>query len=136
MAASIATRCAALERGLRLIKDGIPPYTAWQQTAREFGVTRSSLYRWFNRVQGHPRDEWPSLLEDQYKGRQLDPQTQPAWEFFLHAYRLTNPPNIRNAYEQTLTEAAKQGWGVPSEIGVRRRMDRERIRRRTRYDSE
>lgn len=136
MATSVKTRCAALKRGLHLIKDGIPPNTAWQQTAKEFGVNRSSLYRWFNLVQGQPRKDWSSLLESRWNQRQPNPLAEAAWEFFLRVYQFTNPPSIRKAYDQMLTEATRQGWIVPSEISMRRRMEREGIRRRSRYDSE
>jgi hypothetical protein len=134
MAAPPSTRCAAVEYGLTLIKEGVPPRTAWGLAAKEYGVHRASLYRWFNRVEGAPREEWPAILESKYRGRQPAPFSDAAWEFFLREYQATQPPSIKEAYRATAVEAKQRGWAIPSEVGVRRRMDREAVPRRSRYD--
>ncbi|NIW43655.1 MAG: hypothetical protein GWN30_02405 [Gammaproteobacteria bacterium] len=135
MAASIETRCNALEHGIKLIQGGTRADDAWSKAGKKYSISKATLYRWFQKVKGKPRKDWELLLSTNYKGSTTTaPFSEAAWTFYLKRYKEAGQPSLANAYEATLLEAGKRGWDVPSEATFRRRMNREGIARRTRYD--
>lgn len=135
MAKSIEKRCSALEYGIGLIKQGEAPGKAWADTGDKFGINKVTLYRWFNKIQASPRSAWPELLATKYISRKAADIPKAAWEFFIQQYETIDPPSIMKAYKLTYAEAVIRHWIVPSERTFRRQMDRDGIKRRSRYDN-
>lgn len=129
MAIPIRDRCRAIERGLSLIQGGTPARSAWSQAAQEVGATASTLYRWYQRVHGQERSEWPVLLAPHYAGRPRDEISPEAWRCYMGVYRSADPPNMMEAYRALEGEARIRGWTIPTEAAFRRRVNRLAVRR-------
>ena len=89
-------------------------------------ISLPTLYLWIRRVRGLPRSEWATALRARYKGRQKFADITPeAWEYFLDQYRRCASCNA--AHKACVDRAQHEGWKVPSESALRRRLTRENL---------
>lgn len=131
-----ADRIKVIDYAIDLMKSGVPAVAAWVKSAHHFGVNRSTAYRWFQKVDGSPRDLWESRLKPSYdksNKNAVRAECSPrAYTFFkkqvskLYSY---------NAAYRVLQESAKErGWTIPSINTLIRKMNAEGIKKPTRYD--
>lgn len=132
-AQAVHQQCRAVDYGVRLIVAGNPARKSWERAGARFKVSPRSLYRWFRKVQGHARCNWPDILAPAYRGRMADEIAEPVWDHFRRSYLASSPPSARSAYRATSSEAAGRGWSIPSERTFQRRLNRLGARR-SRYD--
>ena len=129
-------RIAVILSALKAIRAGVPAKKAWGDAALKGGVAESSAYKWYSMVEGHPRNEWPSILASQYGKRAGQySYAEEVYEAFKNEYLSMAVPSMVGAYQVLAQVAAKKGWVVPSLRVLQRRMKVDSsVRKRTRYD--
>lgn len=105
-----------------LLAQGLTLTEALDQTSTALGLSLWTLRAWWRRVEGLPKDLWPSALVGRYQGRTaLAPVTEAAWEWFKAAYLDRSQPEFADIYRRAMDLAPERGWRVPSEAALRRR---------------
>lgn len=82
---------------------------------RHSGVSKTTLWNWRKRVDGHHRQYWEAILAPHYVGRskmEIHPQ---AWATFRIEYGKQSGIDATVAYRETVKAAKANGWGeLPS----------------------
>lgn len=111
---------AALQRG------GLQKNVAVAEIASRIGVGPSTVYSWFELVQGLDRAEWLPALAPRHGGRQKTVDCDPrAWEFLKADYLRLAKPSFTSCYRRLQAAAGEQGWTIPSERTLVRRIETE-----------
>lgn len=86
----------------------------------------STIYRWYELVKGVDRCDWVAFLIDRHAGRTAEAEMSPdAWEYFKGLFLRLTGPCLSECYRRLKEVAAVEGWAVPSEATVSRKVDRE-----------
>lgn len=100
--------------------------------AEKHGESVGNLRNWYfgtkgkQGVRGVDPKDWLPLLADNYKGRVKRADCHPkAWDFLLKDYLRQEQPSFSMCYERVARVAAQQGWVIPSERTLRRRLKQE-----------
>tara|TARA_B100000700_G_scaffold270027_1_gene311871 strand:+ start:11931 stop:13913 length:1983 start_codon:yes stop_codon:yes gene_type:complete len=108
-------RLQALQGVERLVAGGAKKTDAIVQTAKVYGESRATIYRWFGLVKNADRSDWLALLAPGYTGRTATADcTDEAWEYFKAQYLRPEAPAIATCYEFTRQAARQHGWTLPS----------------------
>lgn len=119
-------RLAALDAVQTLVAAGTAKDVAVPMVAASKGVSKSSIWNWFSKVQGQDRKDWVVFLADRYAGRTTEAECSPeAWEFFKADYLRLEPRTAEACYDDLAGVAAEKGWTVPSLRTLMRRLDKE-----------
>ena len=111
---------------LALEKGGTPKNVAVNFVARQEKISARSIYNWFNMVEGRSREDWLPALVPHNAGRMVEAECNPlAWEMIKADYLRAERPTFNSCYRRLEEAAAEQGWSIPSERTLKRRMDRE-----------
>lgn len=79
---------------------------------RHADISKTTLWNWRKRVDGHARQYWEALLAPHYVGRsrvEINPQ---AWAFFREEYGKQSGIDATVAYRETVNAAKSNGWGT------------------------
>lgn len=113
----------AVSQALAMIERGIPAREAWTIAAQTIGKSRPTLQRWHQRVRRYHREDWPAAALRDYQGRsQSAAFDRAAWQWLLTDYLRLEQPSLASCYQRLLRVAATQGWEVPPERTVQRRV--------------
>lgn len=126
-------RLAALVAVETLVHGGLARGEAICQVAAQLAAegtgSRTRIYEWAKLVRGAPRDAWLALLLPKHAAKgQATPTAafdDAAFEWFKAAYLTPGKPSLRDTYRRLCDVAKAQGWQVPSEDAVERRLRRE-----------
>ena len=111
-----ARRLQVLQGVERLVDNGSGRSRAVEATAKAFGESRSTVYRWLKEVKGLERSDWLAALAPGYSGRSASAECSPeAWEFFKSQYLRPEAPSIATCYAWPQQAAAEHGWVLPSQ---------------------
>ncbi len=114
----------ALQLWDTLARSGVPNRAAAQLTAREQGVSLASLYRWRELVAGVEPLDWQPALAPRHVGRPTKAEVaEEAWQVFLADYLRPEKPNLTDCYRRLEILAATNGWAIPSERTIGRRIE-------------
>lgn len=109
-----------------LVINGRTKEVAVALIAAEKGVAKSSIWGWYKKVAGQDRCDWLPFLADQYAGRQASAEfTDEAWEAFKADYLRPSERPLSACYRDLKLMAEKNGWSIPSEKSVARRVEKE-----------
>jgi putative transposase len=117
-------RLQALHAVREMTDAGVPKTQAMQQIAQLQGVAQSSLYSWEKMVHRVHRTDWLPFLAPHHAG-QAEPRTElspEAWAFITADYLRPERPTVSACYRRLERAAAAQGWTVPSEKTLARRL--------------
>lgn len=93
--------------------------------AADAGVSLRTLYNWRARVANTPRADWLPALASRLPGRTKEAEcSDAAWEAFQALYLRLEKPTIKACYRDLQKMAEQQGWTVPSEKTLARRVDK------------
>jgi putative transposase len=110
-----ARRLSALQGVERLVAAGTGRSRAVEATAKVFGESRATLYRWQKLVKGVDGADWLAALAPNYQGRTATAECSPeAWEFFKAQFLRAEQPTVAACYEWTQQAARENGWTIPS----------------------
>tara|TARA_A100000171_G_C2137713_1_gene151720 strand:- start:516 stop:2492 length:1977 start_codon:yes stop_codon:yes gene_type:complete len=116
-----ARRLSALQGVERLVTAGHSRTRAVEETAKVFGESRSTLYRWAKMVVGQDSADWLAALVPAYMGRTAKADCdERAWDFFKSQYLRPEAPSVATCYEWMCQAAKENGWSVPSQRTVTR----------------
>ncbi|MDO9499005.1 transposase domain-containing protein [Falsiroseomonas sp.] len=107
-----------------LIAHGTPKTTAVQLVCAQVGVAPSGFYRWEARTIGYHKSDWLAALMPRHAGAaQAEAECTPeAWDWLRAAYLRPEQPNFADCYRQLARVAQAQGWTIPSERTLFRRI--------------
>lgn len=115
-----------------LVLNGVGKMDAFASVAEQFQVAQASLIRWHYKVQAYELADWAPVLLPRYQDNaetksknKLAACSPAAWETFKADYLRPEKPSFAACYYRLVRMAAKQGWEVPSESALRRRMSME-----------
>lgn len=121
--AKARARLAALEAVAALAGRGATRVAAIQMVARQQGVGAASLYRWAELVNGVARADWlPALAPRHAGGRAGAEMPEEAWSALKADYLRASRPAFTDCYRRLESIAAAEGWQIPSERTLLRRM--------------
>lgn len=119
-------RLAVLDAVQTMVVGGVAKDVAVPMVAASKGVSKSTIWNWFSKVQGQDRKDWLVFLADRYAGRTAEAECSPeAWEHFKANYLRLECRTAEACYEDLETAAKVQGWTYPSVRTLMRRMDKE-----------
>ena len=118
------TRLAALEAVETLAQNGVQRTVAMPLVAQRTGVSRASLYNWRRAVAGLRRSDWLPALAPQWSGGETSAEcSAEAWAFIRADYLRPEKPSLAACYGRLKRTAEAQGWTIPSERTLARRID-------------
>ena len=127
-----AYRHGLLFEAWQLHIQGLTLTKAFSIVARQHGVSEGNLRNWYfgtrnkRGVRGIDPKDWLPFLADNYRGRVKNATcTEKAWSYFLKDYMRREEPSFSLCYRRLCRIAAVQGWQVPSEQTLRRRLKKE-----------
>lgn len=116
-------KLATLQEVETLRLGGLPVDIAAQQIASLRKVGISTIHLWRSKIAGVPKADWLPYLADQYTGRTATEECSPdAWDMLKSGYLASERLNFSQCYRNVLRAAAVQGWSVPSERTLLRRL--------------
>src|SRR5690606_32165916 len=96
-----ARRLSALQAVERLVAAGTGRSRAVEETAKAFGESRPTLYRWAKLVAGLDPADWLAALVPAYTGRTTKAECdERAWDFFKAEWLRDEAPSIATAYDR------------------------------------
>jgi hypothetical protein len=121
--AKARARADVLDAVLTLHRNGVTKDVAVMTTARHHGVGPSTVYNWLGLVEGRERADWLPALAPRHAGRTAIVECDPAaWDMLKSDYLRASAPPFSDCYERMTRAAAAQGWQVPSERTLLRRL--------------
>ncbi len=93
--------------------------------AEEKAVTVATLHNWFDLVRGVARADWLPALAPAPRGgggRVVDVAAA-FWDAFRADYLRLSEPSFNSCYRRTCDIAQEQGWEIPNQRTLRRRVD-------------
>jgi hypothetical protein len=116
-------RLDALVSMQELLDNGQEKIIAAMITAKEFRVSERTLWNWAERTYGRPRVDWLAYLVPQYAGRKAEADCHPdAWDAIKTDYLRGERPNIADCVRRLKKLAAENGWKIPSDKTLARRL--------------
>ena len=121
--AKAEARLKALDAVECLVRAGERRVQAMQMIAAEQKVALSSLYEWAKLTHGLAREDWlPALAPRHAGGRESAELPEEAWAMLKGDFLRPERPNFTACYRRLVRAAAAQGWQVPAERTLHRRM--------------
>lgn len=118
-------RLAVLDAVAALVSTGTSKVAAVQLVAAERGVARSQLYEWLKLVEGAAREHWLPRLAPRHQGsagrRAACDDDAMAW--LRSAWLSPSRPTVEQCLRDLARKAAAEGWPLPSNATLRRRID-------------
>jgi transposase InsO family protein len=106
------------------VRGGMRKVLAVQMVGRETGVSQNTFYNWEARLAGVNRSDWLPALAPRHAGAgaakaECSPE---AWEALKVDWLRPAQPTFTSCYRRVQKLARKEGWSVPSERTLYRRM--------------
>lgn len=121
--AKAEARLKALQCVETLVANGIGRVAAMQMTAVQQKVALSSLYEWAKLTHGKDRSDWlPALAPRHAGGRESADISPEAWTWIKTAFLRPEQPNFSECYRHLVAQAAAEGWTIPSERTLHRKI--------------
>ena len=111
-----------------LIGNQMPKVDAMKYIAKAHNEPFASVKRWYYKVQKFDRADWLPLLLDKHgdnRENAIAEFTPEAWDAFKADYFRSERPQFGSCYERLKRSAVENGWVIPSESSVKRKIQRE-----------
>jgi transposase InsO family protein len=120
-----AIRAATILLAVRRAEEhGVPKLEAIAQASREHGVSRSTIFGWQKIVAGAPECDWRYWLAPRHFGAKPEEEIPPqAWNMLRADYLRLEQPSFTDCARRLRAAAGKQGWKLPSDRTLRRRLE-------------
>ncbi|RJF84842.1 transposase [Azospirillum cavernae] len=116
-------RAEILDAIVALHRNGVTKDVAVMTVAQHHNVGPSTIYNWLKLVAGHDRADWLPCLAPHHAGRTATVECDPAaWDMLKSDYLRAAAPPFSDCYERMVRAAKEQGWSVPSERTLLRRL--------------
>lgn len=119
-------RLAAVNRVATLAAGGMAKRVAVALTAREAGVSSSTLYGWLREVEGIAAADRLAALASKHTGRLTESDCDPrAWDFLVADYLRPEQPSFAACHRRLVEAAAEHHWSpLPSAKTLQRRIEK------------
>lgn len=105
---------------------GVSVGMAEAAVTQKHGISKATLWRYRNDVDGHPRGFWLPLLAPRYCGNGQEAEfTEEAYEWILNRHLTQSKTRTSVLVRLAREEGAGKGWKIPSTKTVERRLKRE-----------
>lgn len=109
-----------------LQRQGVPVRLINATLRDQFDTSPPTVWRYRQRVEGHPRPQWEALLAPQYVGGGREAEfSEEAYKWILARFLSTSEPRGNVIIKEARRQAAGQGWVIPSDKTVMRRINAE-----------
>jgi transposase InsO family protein len=126
-------RMELLDQVTTLVRGGMTKTDAMNAVARQAKIAVTTLYAWENTVAGIEGCYWSMFLTPRHLGRTAKSECDPrAWDFIKVDYLRPEQPNFAACYRRLQKVAAAEGWQIPSEDTLKRRIDKLPVQLRVR----
>lgn len=106
-----------------LISHGTGKIRAVEQVAVLKGIAQSSIFGWLKLVAGVARADWLPYLAPAHGGGRGNSECSPeAWDAIRADFLRPSEPNFSDCYRRLTGLAAQEGWSIPPERTLHRRM--------------
>lgn len=110
----------------RLVAAGLKVSDAIGAVTRLADVKKSAYYDWRSMVSGHERQDWKAALAPSYDTDSRHADCNPlAWEMLKSDFLRPEKPGFSACYRRVAKVAKREGWAMPSDRALRRRLDKE-----------
>ncbi len=117
-------RADVLDAVITLHRNGVAKDVAVMTVAQHHKVGPSTVYNWMALVAGHDRADWLPALTPRHAGRTATVECSPeAWDMLRSDYLRLSAPPFSDCYGRVVRAAREQGWSVPSERTLLRRIN-------------
>lgn len=117
-------RLRALQALEALDRAGTLRTVAGPIVAEQFGVSLGTLYNWKKATNGLHRSDWLPALAPQWSGGEASAEIAPeAWVALMGDYLRPERPAFSDCFRRLQTAAGVNGWTLPSERTLLRRME-------------
>lgn len=117
-------RAEVLDAVAVLHRNGVTKDVAVMTVAQHHNVGPSTVYNWMALVAGKDRADWLPHLAPHHTGRTATVECDPAaWDMLKSDYLRNAAPPFSDCYERMCRAAKEQGWSVPSERTLLRRLN-------------
>ncbi|HQU16663.1 MAG TPA: transposase domain-containing protein [Gammaproteobacteria bacterium] len=107
-----------------LCLSGVGRVVARMQVARQMGIAPASISNWEKQVEAVSPPDRKYYLASYYAGRTETVECSPeAWDFIKTVYLRPERPTFQQCYRDLKAVAKTNGWTIPSERTLQRRMD-------------
>ncbi len=114
-----------------LVRAGEDRDLAMMVVAADARVSLRTLYNWRGLVANTAREDWLPALAPRHTGRTAEVEcSEPAWEALEALYLRPEQPNFTTCYRHLQQMAQEQGWTIPSEKTLLRRMHKVPVTKR------
>ncbi len=111
-------KAAIMRRSAALEKDGVSHNDIAAKIKHEFpgrGSSRKALWEMRKRIDGHPPENWPPILLDNYKGNISEaPFSEDMKRWLVNEWGTTSKPRIAPIYRRARVVAQERGLSLPS----------------------
>lgn len=118
------SRLVVLDAVDTLLRGGTMKTVAVEVVARQYSTPSATIYRWFKLVDGVTRADWLPYLAPKHSGRsavrEIDPNVM---DWIRSDYLRPERPTMKSCYRRLKAVAEKEGWPLPNERTVQRRID-------------
>lgn len=119
---TLASAVADLRSVNILIEDALA------MVAKEYNSSIGTVRRTFYATEGYERGDWITLFVPKYKARKETQEaefTPAAWEALKADYFRLEQPNLASCIDRLRIAGKSQGWKIPSDSSIKRKIDRE-----------
>ncbi|MEW6292472.1 MAG: transposase domain-containing protein [Pseudomonadota bacterium] len=93
---------------------------------QKHAISKATLWRYRNDVDGHPRGHWLPLLAPRYFGNRQEAEfTEEAYNWILDKFMCQSEPNVKFITDEARRHGKSLGWKIPSTKTVKRKLDNE-----------
>lgn len=111
---------------VKLQSQGMPVKLIDAALQSQYGTSSATVWRYRKAVEGHPRPHWEALLSPQYVGGGKEaPFSDEAYAWILARFLSTSEPNAKSIIRDARKLAEQQGWSIPTNKTVLRRLSKE-----------
>lgn len=97
-----------------------------QSFAAEGPPSMATLHRWHDKIQGTPRHVWAYFIAPSWTGAEQRAECHPtALAMITSDYLRREAPTFRSCYRRFVAAATENGWPIPSEDTLFRRVNRD-----------
>jgi len=95
-----------------------------EQRSRGRKISDRTIYNWKSRIAGVPKAHWLPSLAPRHAGRTVEKECDPrAWDILYVDYFRSEAPDYTDCYRRLDVIAGMNGWYIPSERTLKRRID-------------
>lgn len=122
-----AERRMAIVREIVVLEEsGMTRSAALSEASRRHQTGKSTLWSWLGLIDGVARSDWLPALAPRRQGGGREAEIDGyIWQIFVSDYLRPSAPTLASCFDRTAEIAAERGLPMPSQVTLRRKLQRE-----------